>query len=509
MTKDLTWVPPRVEADCDADELAAIEAVIASGPFDATWESLSAYETPRWFREAKFGVFVHWGAYSVPAYGSEWYARRMYKEGSVEFAHHRETWGDHREVGYKDFLPQLTFENFDASAMVTAIRRSGARFIVPVAEHHDGFCMYDEPRTRWKAPLVGPRRDPLGELLSEARDQWMTVGASSHRAENWFYFNGGRSFPSDVADPEWSDLYGAAEREEIDPSEAFLRDWLIRTVHIIDRYRPQVLWFDWWIERPAFEPYLRTLAAYYYNRSVEWGHGVVLQYKNDAFREGTAVFDVERGASSGIRPLPWQNDTSVSRNSWGWIDAHDYKESREIISDLIDVVAKNGCLLLNVGPKPDGTLPPEEVRLLEQVGDWLALNGEGVFGTEPWLVYGEGPTSSRDGSFVDDTPFVLVPGDLRFTRRSFGDVEYLYVLAAQGDVHEIDVRALGSHSKLFEGDIAGVQQLGSLRPLQFERAHEALRVSLPPDADTSHGFGIRITLRHPAPTRRRDDLLHN
>ncbi|WP_228372756.1 alpha-L-fucosidase [Demequina maris] len=506
----LNWVPPRVHVPDDSGELESIESVIAQGPFDASWESLSAYETPQWFREAKFGIFVHWGAYSVPAFGSEWYARNMYRPGSPEFLHHREVWGDQGHAGYKDFIPHFTFNNFDPGAMIAAIRRSGARFVVPVAEHHDGFAMYDEPRTRWRAPLVGPGRDCLGELLAAAKDQWIVGGASSHRAENWFYFNGGRSFPSDVRDPDWSDLYGPAEREEVDPSEAFLRDWLLRTVHIIDQYRPQVLWFDWWIERPAFEPYLRMLAAYYYNRAAEWGEGVVLQYKYEAFPAGTAVFDVERGASNGIRHLPWQNDTSVSRNSWGWIDAHDYKDSREIISDLVDVVSKNGCLLLNIGPKADGTLADDEVRLLAEVGDWLGTNGEGVFGTEPWLVYGEGPTSSRDGAFTDGTPFVLTSDDFRFTRRTVDEErEFLYVLAVQGDRRHVKVHALGTHSKLFEGDVTGVHLLGSLEALQFERGMDALRVVLPSGFDASSGYGVRVTLQHPVTAPRQDDFLHN
>ncbi|WP_216094179.1 alpha-L-fucosidase [Jiangella alba] len=491
-----------------ADELARIDEVIRRGPFDDTWESLRGFEPPEWFTQAKFGIFVHWGAYAVPAHRTEWYARLMYREGSAEHAHHRETWGELTEFGYKDFLPKLDFANFDADAMVATFRRAGARFVVPVAEHHDGFTMYDEPRTRWKAPLIGPKRDPFGELADACRNQSLVVGASSHRAENWFFYNSGRGTASDLQDPRWSDLYGPAARQEVHPDPEFLEDWLIRTTHIIDQYRPQLLWFDWWIESPGFEPYLRKIAAYYYNRAAEWGRGVVLHYKYDAFPAGTAVFDVERGGSSGIRSRPWQNDTSVSRNAWGYIDGHDYKQPRELLSDLVDVVSKNGCLLLNVGPKADGTLPEEEVRLLEQVGAWLARNGEGIYGTSPWTVYGEGPGSSLSGSFTDGTPFELGTEDLRFTYRTNTDVDYLYVLSVQAAGHDVAVRTLSADTKLLEDHIETVQLLGTMEHLEHTRDRDALRVRLPQHVDPGDGFGLRITLTKP-PRPQRRDYLHN
>jgi alpha-L-fucosidase len=276
---DRSWVPdPVVVPDTDAG-LAAVRAVLDAGPFTDTWESLAGYEVPRWFRDAKFGVFIHWGAYSVPAFGNEWYPRNSYQQGSPEFVHHRDVHGDHADVGYKDFLPRFTMERFDPAGTAQLLRRAGAQFVVPVAEHHDGLALYDEPRSRWTTVNVGPHRDLLGDLLEACGDQWIVPGASSHRAEHWFFFHPGRSFASDVRDdPEFADLYGPAMPQATGPSQAYLEDWLLRTVGIIDRYRPQVLWFDWWIEHPAFEPYLRQLAAYYYNRAAQWGRGVVIQH---------------------------------------------------------------------------------------------------------------------------------------------------------------------------------------------------------------------------------------
>ena len=191
-----------------------------------------------------------------------------------------------------------------------------------------------------------------------------------------------------MQDPKYASFYGPAQREETQPNEAYLDDWFLRTIEIIDRYQPEVLWFDWWIEQEAFEPYLRKIAAYYYNSAVTWGREVAINYKWTAFAPGSAVYDIERGAVAGIQPDFFQNDTSVSRTSWGWVEGHVYKPLSELIGELVDVVAKNGALLLNIGPKADGTIPDEERKLLEGIGDWLAVNGESIYGSRPWVIAG-------------------------------------------------------------------------------------------------------------------------
>jgi alpha-L-fucosidase len=496
-------LPPEVVPDNDAG-LAQVRAVIDAGPYTDTWESLAGWTYPRWFTEAKFGIFVHWGVYSVPAFGSEWYPRNMYRAGSKEFEHHVATYGSQRDFGYKDFIPAFTMDRYDPRDMAALFRRAGAQFVVPVAEHHDGFTMYDEPRTRWKAPLMGPRRDAYGELVAESVRQGMTAGASSHRAEHWFFFNAGPAFDSDVRDPDYADLYGPAQREETSPNQAHLEDWLLRTVAIIDRYRPQVLWFDWWIETPGFEPYLRMLAAYYYNRAAEWGREVVIQYKWDAFPEGTAVYDVERGASAAIRPRPWQNDTSVSRNSWGWIEGHVYKSVPDIVGELIDVVAKNGCLLLNVGPKPDGTIADAEREILEGIGDWLAVNGEAVYGTTPWTVSGEGPTAVAEGSFTDRSSPAYTSADFRFTQHVYPDRTYLYAVSTVWpDDQTARIRSLGATSGLTVEGVDEVALLGDGKPLTFRREPDALVVDLPDTGPSPFGLALRMTLSRPEPQYRR------
>ncbi len=388
---------------------------VPAGPFDPTWESLVNYTVPEWYLDAKFGIFIHWGVYAVPGFGNEWYPRNMYQQGSKEFEHHVATYGPQSEFGYKDFIPQFAADKFDAGQWAELFRNSGARYVVPVAEHHDGFPLYDCGLSDWCAAKMGPKRDFIGELADEVRAREMVFGVSSHRAEHWWFMDGGMQFDSDVQDPAYAGLYGPAKPKDTQPDEEFLEDWLARTCELVDKYRPQVVWFDWWIEEPAFRPYLKKFAAYYYNRAAEWGLGVAINYKNDAYPPNAAVFDVERGQLPGIRDLYWQTDTAVSKNSWGYVANQDYKTSASIIHDLVDIISKNGCLLLNIGPRPDGSIPEPEQEMLLDIGKWLEVNGEAIYGTRPWKVYGEGPTEVVGGSFNDTKREAFSAQDIRFT----------------------------------------------------------------------------------------------
>ena len=335
--------------------LGTIEDVIARGPYQATWESLAAYEAPKWYRNAKFGIFIHWGIYSIPAFGNEWYPRNMYIQGSPEYEHHIRTYGRHREFGYKDFIPMFRAEKFMADDWTDLFKRAGANYVVPVAEHHDGFQMYRSEISRWNCWEMGPKRDILGELKESCQRKGIQFGASSHRVEHWFFMGHGKDFDSDIKEPMkrgdfyWpampdADIYDIFSKPE--PSEEFMQDWLVRTCEIIDRYRPGILYFDWWIQHSACKPYLKKLAAYYYNRAAEWGTEVVINYKHDAFLFGTAVPDVERGQFSDVKPYFWQTDTAVALNSWCYTENNQFRPAEDIICDLIDIVSKNGCLLL-------------------------------------------------------------------------------------------------------------------------------------------------------------------
>lgn len=501
-------LPEPVDVSDNSAALAAVAAVVAAGPFDATWDSLRTYTPPRWYHDAKFGIFLHWGVYSVPAFRNEWYSRDMYREGTPEFEHHVETYGPQSEFGYKDFIPSFTMEHFDPAAWANLFRRAGAQFVVPVAEHHDGFAMYDTERSRWSAAQMGPERDVFGDLLGAVDDAFMVRGASSHRAEHWFFMNGGARFDSDVLDPRFIDFYGPAQREETAPNERHLEDWLLRTVEIIDRYRPQVLWFDWWIEQPAFEPYLRTLGAYYYNRAAEWGREVVINYKWNAFAEGSAVYDIERGAMGGTPPVVWQNDTSVSKTAWCWVEGHDHKQVHEIIAELADVVARNGVLLLNVGPKPDGTIAETEQRILESIGAWLSRNGEAIYGTRPWTIPAEGPTETKVGSFVDGEAPRFTAADIRFTMRQeiAGDSVYAVLLGTPED-GIARIRALGSGAGLLTREITEVEVLGNPTVSSWTRTPEGLEVVLDGLAEVDSGPVVKVRLA-PIVEQPRQDFLH-
>lgn len=469
--------------------------------FEPTWESLRNYRVPEWYEDAKFGIFIHWGVYAVPAFGNEWYPRNMYIQGRPEFEHHLATYGPHHEFGYKDFIPLFGAEQFDPAAWADLFRRAGARFVVPVAEHHDGFAMYDCSFSRWTAVQMGPKRDVIGELADAVRQAGMVFGLSSHRAEHWWFMNGGRAFPSDVQDPAYADFYGPAvvhthgKDGQLDtepyPSPEYLEDWLARTVELVDKYQPQLVWFDWWIGHPAFEPYLQRFAAHYYNRGLEWGKGVAINYKNQCFPEGTAVLDLERGQLKDIRPMLWQNDTSVSKNSWGYVQDQDYKHATDLIQDLVDVVSKNGALLLNIGPRPDGTIPEPEQDLLLEIGKWLQVNGEAIYGSRPWVVFGEGPTEVPEGMFTDTQRAAFTAQDFRFTRRA----DAVYAICLGRPSGEVTVQSLGSGSPLHADQIAQVTLLGSPGELRWRQDGTGLHIDPPTQMHGDHAYTFKIQMR--------------
>ena len=477
-----------------------------SGPssFEPTWESLKNYTVPTWYKDAKFGIFIHWGAYSVPAFKNEWYPRNMYRQGTPEFEHHVKTYGPHTQFGYKDFIPQFTAEKFDADEWVDLFKAAGAKFVVPVAEHHDGFAMYDCSFSRWTAAKMGPKRDIVGELAAASDRQGLIFGVSSHRAEHWWFMDGGREFESDVQDPRYEDFYGPAQPASRDhnnteawaskdwqprPDAKFLEDWLARTCELVDKYQPKLIWFDWWIEQLIFETYLQRFAAYYYNRAIEWDHGVAINYKLEAFPEGAAVLDVERGQLSATRPLFWQTDTALAKNSWGYTTGQEYKNVSDVIGDLVDIVSKNGALLLNIGPRPDGTIPEPEQAMLREIGRWLAVNGEAIYNTRPWEVFGEGPTEVVEGPFAATKRQSFTGKDFRFTTN--GNTLYATALAWPGEAALIT--SLATDSPHISREIINVELLGNSSPLTWEQDGIGLRIQMPAERPCDHAYTFKIT----------------
>lgn len=485
--------------------LKLIDEVNQLGKYKADWSSLAGHKTPSWYYAAKFGIFIHWGIYSVPAYACEWYPRWMYNPASHEYEYHKKNYGDPSVFGYKDFIPMFKGERFDAGRWIELFRKAGAKYIMPVLEHHDGYAMYDTEFNRWNAAVTGPCRDIAGEIKEACDEEGLTFCASSHRAEHYFFMNTGRSTDSDVNNEEYRDFYGPAylcpelsgtrvfdtiaDSFSVPPTGEWLADWLVRTCEIIDKYRPSILYFDTWIHNAAFKPYLKKLCAYYYNRADEWGLEVTINYKHQSFPPDVATFDVERGALTDISPLPWQTDTAIGRKSWGYIKDNEFKPARQIICDLVDIVSKNGMLLLNVGPKPDGTITDEETAVLEEIGEWMNVNGEGIYGSVPWRQFGEGTINNADGSFMDNDEKSFTSSDYRFTYKD----GFLYAFCMRPDSAFYLIRSLKINGS-YDIVIDSVDVLGDYRVISTKRDERGLSVTLDknPSSDKPVCFKIRF-----------------
>jgi alpha-L-fucosidase len=480
--------------------LADVNRADGEGPFRADWESLQKYEVPEWYADAKFGIFIHWGVYSVPAFGSEWYPREMYHQGSEEYKHHIATYGPQDKFGYKDFIPKFKAEQFDAAKWAALFKESGAKYVVPVAEHHDGFAMYDSGLSDWTAAKMGPKRDVIGELAKAVRAAGLHFGASSHRVEHNFFLGVGRQIPSDVNDPANAALYGPAhnwlEARHGTPvmndftfvSQAWTDDWLARSAEIVEKYHPDIMYFDWWIGQPSVRASLTKFAAFYYNSSMKYGdHVGVINYKDFAIQEHSAVLDLERGQLDDIRPLHWQTDTSVSNKSWGYIENDTFKSPEFVVHQLVDIASKNGNLLLNIGPKSDGTIPDEVQHVLRDVGAWLAMNGDAIYGTRVWTKFGEGPTKVAGGSFHDTDTVEYTAEDFRFTTK--GSTLYAIELGWPTSGEAV-IRTLGTS---VGGKVEAVSLLGSSEKISFEQGSDGLHIHVPAHAPGKFASAYRIT----------------
>ena len=483
-----------------AARLKEVDDADHEGPFRPDWESLEKYEAPEWYKDAKFGIFIHWGAYSVPAFGNEWYPRNMYREGSDEYKHHIATYGPQDKFGYKDFLPMFKAEKFDPAAWAELFKKAGAKYVVPVAEHHDGFAMYDSGLSDWTVAKMGPHRDTTGELAKAVRAAGLHFGLSSHRVEHNFFLGVGREIPSDVNDPQYAAFYGPAHAW-ISPwgaplsndftyvSTAWADDWLARGAELVEKYHPDIVYFDWWIGQALIRRNLTRFAAFYYNSSLKYGdHVGVINYKDYAMQEHSGVLDLERGQLGDIRPLYWQTDTSVSNKSWGYIKDDTFKSPEFVVHQLIDIVSKNGNLLLNIGPRADGTIPDEVQQVLLDVGAWLSINGEAIYGSRPWRTYGEGPTKVAAGSFHDTDTAKYTPADFRFTTK--GDDVYAIGLAwpTSGEVviHSL-AKTVGSEP------VRSVALIGGVAKLHFEQRADGLHVQLPAEPPAKYAYVLRLT----------------
>ncbi|HEX2855462.1 MAG TPA: alpha-L-fucosidase [Opitutaceae bacterium] len=471
--------------------VAAIPSPLPPGPFQPTWDSLKAnYRVPAWFNDAKFGIFMHWGLYAVPAHHNEWYEKHMYGTAGIS-QWHVATFGPHEKFGYKDFIPLFTCEKFDAQAWAALFQKSGARFVIPTAQHHDNFALWDSQVTPFNSKKMGPKRDLIGELEKAVRAQGMKFGVSNHGIENFQFINPPAALlaelkakQADLFDPKWAAFYNVADRSEA-ALKRFLVDWYERNVELIEKYQPDMLWFDNGVDIRYLDPLKLRIAAHYYNRAAQWGRDVSLSTKKAAYsptdkNTGTigSIIDFEKvgGRSpSGIRTGAWQVDDPIG-STWGYTTGMKISDAGALIGRLIDTVSKNGTYLLNISPKPDGTIPQDQQDVLLAIGRWLEVNGEAIYGTHSWTKFGEG-SRGQAGPYH------------RFTVK--GDTLYV-ILIGQPSSFDVTISSL-VHAPLLNNKVTQVSLLGGPSELEFTHDATGLKVKLPSTLPGLYAYTLKIS----------------
>ena len=483
--------------------------------YEPDWQSLVNHNTPQWLRDGKFGIYAHWGIYSVPACGPNgtWYAFNMYRPGNNQAEFHEKTYGNASKFGYKELIPQFTGERFDADEWAELFLSSGARFAGPVAEHHDGFSMWDSQVNPWNAAKMGPKRDVTGELARACRERGMRFMVALHHAEQWWFYPHWRQ-DCDVSDPAFAGLYGplhnldgfGPENEgkhdwplQDLPTRAFLKVWRQKIDELIDGYEPDLIWFDFGI-RFVPEVYKRQFLADYYNREAEWGNELAVTYKGHDFPPGAAIPDFELGRMDGLTYYDWITDTSIDdQGAWSYVTDAKYKNVTTLVHNLVDNVSKNGYLLLNVGPRADGSIPKGARQCLTGIGDWLRVNGESIFETSPWVSYGEGPTEmDAGGMFSEKHEVAYTSEDIRFTcRHNFIYATFLGWPGRSAIIRFARAVRAGNLRHIYPEEIASVRMLGVDRELHWSMTDQGLEIDVPDEKPCDHAFVFRITRKTP------------
>jgi alpha-L-fucosidase len=522
--------------------------VLAKGPFQPTWESLAqGYQCPDWFRDAKFGIWAHWTAQCVPEQG-DWYARNMYIQGTKQYNYQVAHYGHPTKFGFMEFDNLWKAENWDPEKLMDLYVHAGAKYFVALANHHDNFDAYDSKFQPWNSMNVGPKKDIVGIWAKVAREHGLRFGVTNHSSHAWHWFQPAyghdvegplAGVPYDAAtltkadgkglwweglDPQ--DLYcglrlpmpadlttaKAAEDwhkqndghwyESVPPNDNGYTDkWFLRCQDLVDKYHPDLLYFDD-TELPLEQAGL-DIAAHYYNSSAALHGGktqVVLDAKHMLPEHRSAVVeDIERGVALGIRPEPWQTDTCIG----GWhydralFEQHKYKTVGQVVRMLVDIVSKNGNLLLNIPVKGDGTIDADEVAFLQGMAKWMDVNSDGIFGTRPWAVYGEGPSvteTAETGHFggardVRSKPYTAE--DMRFTTKD-GAI-YAFLLAWPPD-GKVVIHAFG-HDGVQPRAIKTVALLGSGEKLAWTQEADGLHVTLPAAKPCDEAYTLKLALK--------------
>nr|WP_320120682.1 alpha-L-fucosidase [uncultured Marinifilum sp.] len=475
------------------------EKPVVKTEYKADWESLKQYKVPEWWLNTKFGIYFHWGPYSVPAHETEWYAIHMYTKGHKIRKYHEEKYGNLKDFGYKDFIPMFTAEKFNADEWASLFKKSGAQFAGPVAEHADGFAMWDSKLTKWDAKDMGPKRDIVGEMAKAVRKQNMKFITTYHR--HWLY----AWYPTwdkntDAGDPKYAGLYGPYVPEGSfvmatgdypnPPKKEFHEQWLNRLNELMDKYQPDIIWFDNKMDIIE-ESYRKQFLANYYNKAQDWGREVVCTYKFHDMAEGTAVLDLERSRMKEKKDFPWLTDDSIDWKAWCNISDPKYKTTNRLIDFLVDVVSKNGAVLLNVTPQADGVMPEGVKTRLLEMGQWLKANGEAIYDTRPWKVFGEGPQEIKEGHLSEDKNKDAVAEDIRFTTKN-GD---LYAIALDWPKEKMMIHSLAKKENLLTKEIKKISMLATGQELKWELTEDGLLVDLPKEKPGDFAFAVKIELK--------------
>lgn len=511
---------PAAAADTPASPAGAADAAvaypIAAGPFEPTWDSLKKFRCPDWFRDAKFGIWSHWGPQCVPERG-DWYARNMYIEGSPQYRTHVQVYGHPSEFGYKDIIPLWKAEKFEPDRLMERYKQAGAKYFVSMGVHHDNFDLWDSKHHKWNAVNMGPKKDIVGLWAAAARKQGLRFGVSEHleRSYSWFNVNKGADkqgpkagVPYDGNDPKYADFYFPPHNDTrmvypANPPESWKKNWFDRIQDLVDRYQPDLLYTDGAV---PFGEVGRRLVAHYYNQDAA-RHGGRLEavytiknmHRDDhgEYVEGIAVEDLERGTLQGIKEEPWQTDSSVG--DWYYKKGYRYKTPTEVVHLLVDIVSKNGNLLLNFTQRADGTLDPESEKILDELAAWMPVNGEAIFSTRPWRVFGEGPNAFEGGHKREDG-VKFTAEDIRFTFRkgagaaSADDTLYAFVLGWPADGRVL-IKSLAAGAAQNPEDVVSVRLLGAGEDPKWEREPEGLVIRVPAEPPCRHASAFKITLR--------------
>jgi alpha-L-fucosidase len=484
---------------------------IPAGLFAGTRESLRQYRVPDWFRDAKFGIWAHWGPESAPEYG-DWYARNMYIEGHRQYKYHLQKYGHPSKFGFKDVIPTWKAEKFDPNYLMELYKKAGAKYFVSMGVHHDNFDLWNSKHNRWNAVQMGPKKDIVGLFRQAALKQGLKFGVSEHLAVSYHWFQTShaadkegqyKGVPYDGADLKYADLY--QEGHEVpknakgaddnwspqNVSAAWKKKYFMRIKDLIDQYQPDLLYTDGPI---FFEEWGLAFVAHHYNQSARRHGGkvevVYTSKRKEDSEVGTCVFDVERGVVESIWPNPWQTDTCVG--NWHYNKEAKYKSPKLVIDMLVDIVSRNGNLLLNFPLPSSGVLDEEELKIVAEITRWMAVNSESIYGTRPWKIFGEGPAgqaSAGDSKFNENKRKLLTADDVRFTTK--GQTLYAFAMGwpEQGTML---FRPLATNSKQGVGKIKDVQMLGFKGKLRWSQDEGGLKVQTPPEKPCDHGYALKI-----------------